>query len=89
MLIVHPRVRQRHPDIDEDDVMAAWESAIVSTPRVGTNSDEYIALGFDGKGRLIEVVAVRLESGDWLIFHATTPPSDKTFAELGIDRRRR
>ena len=49
--------------------------------------NEYVALGFDNDGRLLEVVAIRLENGDWLIFHAMTPPSDKTFNELSIERR--
>ena len=47
----------------------------------------YIALGFDKKGRLLEMVAIRLDCGDWLVYHAMTPPSRKTFAELGVERR--
>ena len=86
-LIVHKRVTERHPELTEEGVRAAWENALVSTPRIAKDPDEYVALGFDGDGRLLEVVATRLRDGDWLIFHATTPPSDKTFRELGIERR--
>ena len=86
-LIVHPRVILRHPELDEAGVMAAWENALVSTPRTHLNPNQYVALGFDTKGRLLEVVAVRLEDGSWLIYHAMTPPSNKTFEELGIERR--
>ena len=86
-LIVHERVLKRHPNLTEEGVRAAWETALVSTPRIAKNPSEYVALGFDGDGRLLEMVAIRLEDGDWLIFHAMTPPSDKTFKELGIERR--
>jgi hypothetical protein len=34
------------------------------------------------------MVAVELEGGDWLVFHAMTPPSAKTYDELGTGRRR-
>ena len=87
ILIVHPRIEQRHPEIAEDDVVAAWNGAIRSTPRLPDKPDEYIALGFDGKGRLLEVVAVRMADAKWVAYHACTPPSDKTFKELGIERK--
>ena len=86
LAIVHPRVNERHPELDAEDVLAAWDGAIMSMPRLPDRPDEYVALGFDGKGRLLEVVAVRGEKGEWLIFHATTPPSDKTFREFKIAR---
>lgn len=85
-LIVHPRVHERHPELDEADVETAWNGAVRSAPRISKNPDEYVLLGFDGKGRLVEMVGVRGESGDWLVYHATTPPSDKTYRELGIER---
>lgn len=85
-LIVHPRVVKRHPELDEEGIKNAWNNALVSTPRIEKDPDQYIALGFDNDGRLLEVVATRLSNGDWLIFHAMTPPSNKTFIELGIER---
>lgn len=85
-LLVHPRVVKRHPELDEVGVKAAWENALVSAPRIGKDPNQYIALGFDNAGRLLEVVAVRLANGDWLIYHAMTPPSRKTYFELGIER---
>ncbi len=83
-VIVHKRVHLRHPELDDEDVVTAWEGAIMSAPRILKNPDEYVSLGFDGKGRLVEMVAARSASGDWVIFHATTPPSEKTFREFGI-----
>ena len=86
-LVVHPRVMARHPELSEAGVVSAWENALVSAPRTSKETNEHIALGFDNDGRLLEIVAVRLEGGSWLIYHAMTPPSKKTYAELGIERR--
>ena len=85
-LSIHPRVFARHPELDEASVTSAWNGAVMSTPRLDRRPDEYLAIGFDAKGRLIEMVGVRGDLGNWLIYHATTPPSDKTYRELGIRR---
>ena len=37
--------------------------------------------------RLLEVVAIRNENGDWLIKHAQTPPQERVKRELGFGRR--
>jgi len=37
---------------------------------------------------LLEMVTVHNRCGDWLVYHAMTPPSKKTLKELSIDRRR-
>ena len=50
---IHPRVMLRHPELSEKDVLHAWEHAIASLPRVSKNPDEYVSLGFDGRGRLL------------------------------------
>lgn len=85
-LVVHPRIFERHPELDEVSVMEAWENALLSAPRIDKNYDEYIVVGFDAKGRLLEMVGARGELGNWLIYHAMTPPSEKTYRELGIAR---
>lgn len=81
-----PRVMLRHPELSEKDVLHAWEHAIASLSRVSKNPDEYVSLGFDGRGRLLEVVGVRGDGGNWLLYHAMTPPSDKTYREFGLGR---
>jgi len=48
---------------------------------------EYVAIGFDSKGRLIEMVAIRRSINNWLIYHAKTPPTKKTMAELDSVRK--
>ena len=48
----------------------------------------HVAVGYDSRGREVEMVGVELEDGDWLVYHAMTPPSTKTYGELGMGRRR-
>jgi len=38
-LYVHPRVFDRHPELMEQDVMATWENAIYSAPRLEKDPD--------------------------------------------------
>ncbi|MCL2655057.1 MAG: hypothetical protein FWD65_05065 [Coriobacteriia bacterium] len=75
----------KHPDISEEDIGYAWENAIASKER---KQDDYIVLGFDIKGRLLQIGAFRLDYGRWFIYHALTPPQECTFKEMGIDRRK-
>lgn len=67
-------------------MLAAWNNSFVSTSRTRKNPDEYVAVGFDGKGRLVEIAAIRFPTGDWLVFHAMTPPSKNTLKELRLER---
>lgn len=79
-VVIHPRVMERHPELTEEDVREAWLGYVRMTRREG---DQVIALGFDGKGRAIELVAKELD-GDYLIYHAMTPPTVNALRELGI-----
>lgn len=81
-ILVLPRVTQRHPELSDDDVKSAWEYALKSAPRTPGDTSEYVAIGFDGHGRLIEMIAMRNESGEWLIYHAMTPPTKRFMAEI-------
>ena len=83
---VDDRVETRHPEqsITKDDALAAWHNAIRSRPRLEKNPDEYLVIGIDGKGRLLELVAIRNDEGDFLIYHAFTPPQANAKRELGI-----
>lgn len=85
-VIVDPRVHQRHPEIGDEDAIAAWNGAICCAPRLQRSFSEYAAVGFDRRGRFIEVIATRTIGGDWLIYHAMTPPTKKMLRELGIER---
>ena len=47
----------------------------------------WLAVGLDGKGRLIELVYQYDEEEDlFFVFHGMTPPSGKTLRELGLER---
>jgi hypothetical protein len=85
---IHPRVHQRHPEITDEDVLDAWASCILSRPRLDKNPNEYLAVGVDTNGRLIELAAIRGADGSWTIFHAMTPPTKKTLIELRFSDRR-
>lgn len=85
--VIHPRIHERHPDIDADDVLSAWNKALLSAPRDdGTGS--WVSIGMDGNGRLLELVSMHDRRGRWLVCHTMTPPSKKTLQELGARRRR-
>ena len=81
---VHPRVHQRHADIFDDDVLSAWENCLRFKKRSGGSFDEYVAVGIDSKGRLLEMVAARQSDGIWNIFHAMSPPTKKMLKELDL-----
>lgn len=86
-VIIHPRVKEHHPELSDEDVLSAWNNTLAYLPRLGSDAVRYIAVGFDGNGRLIKIVAQRSFNGDWVIFHAMTPPSKKTLVELRLIKR--
>ncbi len=81
---VHPRVNERHPEIEPADVLAAWAGRLKQAKRAGKFAEETAAVGFDGKGRLLEMVAIERADGTFLVYHAMTPPSKKTLREIGL-----
>ena len=86
---VHPRVMERHPQLTEDDVLIAWRNAHYEALRPNApNFPEYLRIGFDGKGREVEMVGTMTTSG-WLVYHANTPLSARTRREVNRARRRR
>ena len=88
-IYVLDRVEQRHPDVSKEDAAHAWEHCIRSMPRLGKEPEEHVGIGYDSSGRLLEVIAIRNESGDWLIKHAQTQPQERVKRELGFERRSR
>ena len=81
---IHPRVSKRHPEISDNDVVAAMRGMIRYQQRV---SGEWLAVGFDDRGRLLELVYQYDEDEDFFfVFHGMTPPSGKTLRELGLER---
>lgn len=81
---VHERVMRRYPELSEEDVICAWRNAFVVQRRWRTNPAVIAAVGADWSGRVLELVALELEDGNVLIYHALTPPTGKTISELGL-----
>lgn len=79
---VHPRVKRRHPDISDADVEHAWENSIAIAVRVP--GEHEVRIGFDLNGRAIEMAGVLKDDGEWLVYHAFTPPTRKFLTEIGM-----
>ena len=87
-VVIHERVLIRHPRLTEESVREAWRNRICCQVRVGLWPPQYVAVGFDGSGRQIEMVAIYdPERGEVLIFYANTPVSEAVRRELGLERR--
>ena len=86
---VHSRISARHPELSEEDVLAAWENCLRSSRRSGGVLEDHVAVGVDKKGRIIELIATLRPDDTWLIYHAFTPPTGRVLRELGLDERRR
>ncbi|RRF89715.1 MAG: hypothetical protein DUD33_06290 [Coriobacteriaceae bacterium] len=84
MVKVHDRVTKRHPELSVAGIRRAWDNRVAMALRETSEQDFYIAIGFDDRGRELEMVSVVEDDGTILIFHAMTPPSKKTLFELGI-----
>ena len=81
---VHVRIHERHPEILDEDVRTAWNNAFLSRPRLDGSTDRQMAIGQDAKGRLLEMLAQRIDPSTWLVYHAMTPPSNKVLKELRV-----
>ena len=81
---IHERVRRRHPELSNDDVRSAWSNAFLIQERWGDGLPDgtLVALGIDGRGRLLEMIGVLLVDDTVLIYHAMTPPTKKELDEL-------
>ncbi len=86
---VHPRIEQRHPELKPDDVIYAWQNwAVDGTRTEKKDAPRTLRIGYDRRGREIEMIGVQTDRG-WLVYHAMTPPSKKTITELEHLRRQR
>lgn len=84
-IAVLDRVEQRHPDVSKEDAAAAWSSSVARMPDLrGGNPERYVAVGFDKKGRELEVVAVRKSIDMWVVIHAQTPAKTEIKRRFGL-----
>lgn len=66
------------------DVVEAFESTLRSRPR-DTHPVQWVGVGTDASGRLLEYFAVEDEPDGWLVFHAM-PATTKVLIEVGLRR---
>ena len=83
-LTIHERVCRLHPELTKSDVLTAWRHIVRSFTRTWTDQRECVAVGVDGKGRLVEMIALRSCDGSLLIYHAMTPPTKKVLIEMRL-----
>ena len=83
---VNERVAQRHAGISPDDIRIAIK--IIERSGGGLPDAVLVAVGFDGRGRLLEMIGVVLPEDKIHVFHALTPPTKKVLLEMGIAPRK-
>jgi len=81
---VHPRVSTKRPDITDHEVITAFEAAIRSRGR-NTDPIQWVGVGLDTQGRLLEFIAVEDEPDGWLVFHAMLATAN-VLNEIGLGR---
>ena len=82
-VVVHPRIHEKHPELKDEDVESAFRNIFSQALRSLEEREEYMAIGSDSNGRLIEIVYRSDPEGNVIIYHAFTPPTKKALAELG------
>ena len=70
--------------LDPGDIAHAWHYFVAKAYRGAPNEGEWIAVGYDAKGRFVEMVGAERPFGT-VVFHAMTPPTRNALRELGID----
>lgn len=67
---VLPRVSLSHPDVTDDDVQTAWLNALSARTREFGPPDVIAAAGADTKGRMIEMLGIKMEDDSVVVYHA-------------------
>ena len=68
------------------EVRLAWENYLIGAVRVPGELE--VRVGVDPAGRLVEMVGSLLPGGEWLVYHAMTPPTKKVLNEIDYLIRR-
>lgn len=85
-VIVHDHALKH--GLQEDEIVYAWEHFARKQYRCPPREEEVAAIGFDQRGRQIQMVGKDFGEAI-LIYHALTPPTEKLCRELGLKRRER
>lgn len=73
---------RKRPEITTRDVVSAFEGALKSRAR-DTDPIQWVGVGLDTAGRLLEFIAVEDEPDGWLVFHAM-PATTNVLKEVGL-----
>lgn len=69
-----------------EDISYAWGNFVKKQYRGAPHEGEVVAVGYDRRGRPIEMIAADRSFGT-VVFHAIEPPTAKVLIELGLARR--
>lgn len=72
--------------LSKEDILYAWDNYAVRCYRGAPHEGEILAIGYDTKGRAVQLVGVERSCGV-LIYHAMTPPTRNAMRELRLERR--
>ncbi len=67
-------------------IEAAWQNYLIGAVRIPGELE--VRIGADPSGRQIEMVGSLLPEGEWLVYHAMTPPTKKVLNEISRAMRR-
>lgn len=71
-------------NISERDIRHTWRNGFAWGRRDRDDGNvDYLVVGQDTRGRLIEILA-RFTPKGYIVFHALTPPTKKVLRELGL-----
>lgn len=74
--------------LSEVEVAHAWKNALYSRRREGKDDPpQWIAVSILPDGRMVELIGIEDEDGNWRVFHALVPPTKKFMKELGLGRK--
>lgn len=71
--------------LEPEEIEHAWHNFVAKVYRGAPNEGEVIAVGYDGRGRFMEMVGAERSFGT-VIFHAMTPPTRIVIRELGMEK---
>ncbi len=86
LVAVHPHAYKH--GLTEGEIRSVWRNAFEWARRDRADGAvEYVIVGADPRGRLVELVARSVGEDGYIVFHAMTPPSARTLRELGLGGR--
>jgi hypothetical protein len=82
---VHERVCKKRKDLTKADVLCAWNNRVKCQMRTGPWPPQYVVVGFDNKGRALQMIALYDPMADSVLIFHTMPLRGNVKKELGLD----